>query len=279
MVVGAKGTPVGVNQALTRFRASLPPVTAAVAPGHPTTTTAASAPPKGAAAVTAPIPTAGGSGTAQTLRAQGVGAGAGPAETLPAPGVYVYDTSGYEEVSIPGSRRDYPSQTTITVQPAGCGVVETWQPFEQHTERTTLCLSPTGLLMASYFVEVAFYGQTSTTTVVCGADAYVVRDGAKAGQTWSFTCSSAQVKAANEVTFIGLETIDVAGRPILTRHVHIDTSTIGAKGARGNSPADYWFAAGGPELLVRNTGTVRSDGSVSYTETYDLELRSTEPQT
>ena len=70
-----------------------------------------------------------------------VGVGRGP---TPAPGVYVYDTTGFERVSaLGGAQHDYPTQTTMTVTENDCGVTVRWAPLEQRFENWTMCLTGT----------------------------------------------------------------------------------------------------------------------------------------
>jgi len=270
--VGSHGNPISPQQALARYRATVAGASEPGMAGRPT------ARPHRPAQASAP-----GSGrpSPPTLGRRGprLPATTSPVrgQPLPLPGVYVYATSGYEQVAVPGSRRDFPRSTAITVQPYSCGVVETWQPFQQHTERTVVCAARVAPVLASYYVSVSFYGQTDTTTVTCRPDAYLYLNGAAVGRTWSYTCSSAKTTARNRARVIGYQTLTVHGQPVRTVHVHVDTVTSGPNGG-GSSPADYWFAATNG-LLIRNTGAVHGNGTAHYYETYDLQLTDLQPQT
>lgn len=246
LLVARRATPVTVSQALTQFRAARHRMGAT----RPTPATVRSA--------SAPIP------VASPVSSTGLPAGthlAGPRpdqrgapestsnvppDALPPLGVYTYATTGYEEVSVPGSRRAFPSQTTITVEPAGCGEVEIWQPFAQHTERTTVCRSGGGLRMAEYYFSDSFYGQTSSSDSICDQNAYLHFATVTPGQSWTFTCSSSNSAITNRATVIGREIVGVGGGEVPTIHVHVDSTLSGA--SNGTSPSDYWFSVPGDVL-------------------------------
>ena len=62
--------------------------------------------------------------------------------------MYVYDTAGFETTdALTGGRHDYPAQTTITVQDAGCGSVQRWQPLDQRWDETETCRVDAGYAM------------------------------------------------------------------------------------------------------------------------------------
>lgn len=47
---------------------------------------------------------------------------------LPEPGVYLYESSGFDSVdALTGARHDYPAQTTVTITTEGCGVRVRWE--------------------------------------------------------------------------------------------------------------------------------------------------------
>lgn len=280
VLVARRATPVTVSQALTQFRAARH----RMGPTRPTPATVRSA--------SVPIPAASpapSAGLPAGTHLAGPGPVPGPApestssirpDALPAPGVYTYATTGYEEVSVPGSRRTFPSQTTITVEPAGCGEVEIWQPFAQHTERTTVCPSGGGLRMAEYYFSDSFYGQTATSDSICDQNAYLHFAAVTPGQSWTFTCSSSRTTITNRATVIGREIVGVGGQEVPTIHVHVDSTLSGA--SDGTSPSDYWFSVPG-DVLVKNTGQVNSKtsgsfGTTSYNEVYSLLLSSMQPQ-
>ena len=277
--VGARGTPVTPGQALAQFRERQGARPAANPSGRAAGVGGGARRPASLGPSQLSRPGIGSSSPAATRATPppSPGPGSSPAGTLPPVGVYSYTTSGYEQVAVPGSRRDFPKQTAMTVESSGCGVVQTWQPFQQHTEKTTVCMGAQGPRLFSYYVAVSFYGQNQTQTVFCGADAYLYTWGAASGKRWSYTCQSNQTTAQNHAELIGYQTLVVGGTAVRTAHVHVDTVTSGPNGT-GNSPADYWFDTTNA-ILVRNTGTVSSNGSAHYYEQYDLELDSLKPRT
>ena len=79
----------------------------------------------------------------------------------PSPGVYVYATTGHESANIPGSSRQYPPRTPVTVVTgvaAGCRD-DTRLVFREHSTRLTLCApSPGRLDFAGAGADVDFLG-------------------------------------------------------------------------------------------------------------------------
>jgi hypothetical protein len=198
------------------------------------------------------------------------------------PGVYRYATSGYEQLSIPGSRRNYPAETTVTVTPAACGIDARWDVLQQHWELGQECYSGPVVTLASYTVDETYYGQTEDDTVHCGPGAYLRPPVTTPGTTWSFSCDSSDSHWAVTASVVGTETVVVGGQPIPALHVHMDTRVSGAE--QGDNPQDSWLAPG-DAIPLRMTGTAEATqsggpfGNVTYDEQYSMTLESTTPDT
>ncbi len=274
-------TPVSVDDAIAQYRSRLA-VTASTngLASTPTTPTASAGPASTSSASTTELVAAGADPVDPTEpTSTGTTPPADPAR-LPAPGVYRYDTTGYEEVGVPGSRRSFPDETTITVTPTDCGVAETWRPFQEHVEYNDVCTAGTATRLAGFGSSISFYGQTDTEHFACDPSATFGPAATSPGQSWTFDCTTGSTTATSQAALLGEETFDIDNVTVDTIHVRVETTFSGDQ--RGTSTNDYWFATTNA-LLVKNTGSVHahssgSFGSTDYTETYGLLLTSTLPQ-
>jgi hypothetical protein len=210
--------------------------------------------------------------------APGASSSTGPRSAPPAGviGTFRYSTSGYEQTNIPGTRRDYPATTRITNSHHGCGVVSTWKPDSQHTQRQYVCQSGSAVVLKWYASTISFFGYTGNEKFVCGRGAFVEQAGAPVGHTWSYRCKSADATASQSARIVGYETLQIGGKAVRTVHVHVRTTLSGSDS--GSSTEDYWVATSEP-LLVKQTGTVSaSQQGVRYDEKYALRLDSLTPK-
>jgi len=206
---------------------------------------------------------------------------AAPSRSLIEPGVYIYDTTGYEEVdALGGARHDYPAETTITYEPAECGMTERWAPLTQRADTRLLCPSPEGDVLHWFHTAREFFGQHVGFTFRC-PDGPVVRPTEPSpGHHATSTCSADN----GDETTITVTTHDPAP-------VTIDGTTIQATRIELQSEASgQGHARSTIEMLLHpNTGlvlarTVATDaegkspaGPTRYTERYAIQLRSLEP--
>jgi hypothetical protein len=191
-------------------------------------------------------------------------------------GTFSYQTSGYEQTSIPGTKRTYPSTTTITNTKQGCGVLSTWKPVPQHVQSQELCASGSSLRVASYQTTISFFGINTGESFTCPANAYIYRPNAAAGQVWRYRCKSADAMASQVAHVIGYSTMTVGGKSLRVLHVQVDTTLTGSDA--GKSTQDYWIATNKP-VLAKETGTVdATQDSVHYDESYSLTLESVTPK-
>lgn len=271
--------PVSVGAALERYRA------AEQVPGPASAPSATTAPVAGPAA-SEPEASPSGSPAPSTAPAAATStpgvstAGVGP---WPATGVYVYDTTGFEETdALGGGRHDYPAQTTITVSPGGCGISLRWDIFEQRSDSTDLCAAPGGgSTIARIRARHEFFGQRDDTTATCGPGSYFLpAPNVAAGATWTFRCASESDEKTTTATFVGRETVQVDGTSIEVLHIR-QQGTAGGSSA-GTVDREMWIT---PDtgLVVRDRGhiqvsTRRGAIAASYSETYDIRLTSLRPQ-
>lgn len=269
-------TPVAVDDAVERFRASTPAPTAASNAGEQDEPGGPDAAERPAGTPLAPI-----SGAAAPPFPE---AGIRP---LPAEGVYVYATTGYDHVdALGGSRHDYPDETTITVRHGGCAFTERWDVLAERWDERESCRTPGGDRLHRVTSYHSFFRQGDTRTLDCQGFTYPAS--AEPGDTWTTSCTGAGDEE-DEATFVvttlravGWETVEVAGRQLETLHVRADSEITGEQ--QGESHRDVW---GSRELgiVLRERASVRSEstqpaiGKVTYTEEYEIRLTSLEPRT
>jgi hypothetical protein len=290
IVFRTRSTTLSVGQAVANYRNTLghrpAPVQPAAGPG--------SAP--GAAPSTVPgapeTPMSVGSpGRAQPGSA-GAYAVAGPtparpATTAPSPmpadGVYVYATSGYEKLSTPGAQRQYPSRSTITVSPQGSSCQsQRWEPAQEHWEDYVLCFpAPGEVTYQSTNSYVSFYGVGEQASMTCTQPAWWRPPTNAAGAKWTYVCSGSGARYVSTGTVIGIESVLVGAQAVPAVHLHVATTFSGSE--QGSGPEDVWLALSN-SLILRMVGSVDANqnagpfGHVQYHEDFNLTLTSTTPQ-
>jgi hypothetical protein len=192
-------------------------------------------------------------------------------------GRFRYATTGGESTNIPGTSRQFPKTTTITNKRDSCGISSTWRPIPQHVQKQVLCPSEHGVKVKSYATTISFYGVSSGQDFKCSGPSYIYRNDVAAGDTWSFTCKSADAVAVQNSRAVGFDTMNVGGTPVRTLHIHVETKLKG--GNSGTSVQDYWIGTEQP-VLVKETGKITAtQQNVHYTSNYSLALKSLSPKT
>jgi hypothetical protein len=205
------------------------------------------------------------------------GASAGASAGVLTPGVYRYQTSGGESLSIPGADRSFPalSDMLVTSGAPSCSVIS-WVPLSQHTETTTVCAEK-GVLAATRFVtHEVIDGSTTTTVTSCPTTTYFVPPITMS--SWSAVCrqSDPSGKVVIDGRDLGPALLDVGGQSIETTHVRL-TMTISGSGT-GTAPMDFWISTT-RGLLVRELETVGvNQQGVHYNEHMLTELMSLIPE-
>lgn len=176
--------------------------------------------------------------------------------------VYAYDTTGFEEASVLGtSRHDYPATTTITIARSGCGVSAHWQALDLRGERWQLCDGAPVRLDDLH----AFFGRTDDRTYRCE------------GERLAFTCAREGTTRRDRGRELGVEQVEVGGRPVPARHLRYRSTMRGE--TRGTGTVDLWLAVdGGVPLRVVATNASETDTPIGtdagYRERFELRLRS-----
>lgn len=199
------------------------------------------------------------------------------ANELPAPGVYVYATTGRDSVdALSGAHHDYPATTTITVIPTACGVQQRWDVLEERWEEWQRCIDSNGVTEPGRTNYDEFFGQSQTDSWVCtGAPRPLV---AAAGTTWSKTCVNGSSIDNHDGVVIGVEPQVVGTVTVDTLHVRV---TITDDVSSDLQVIDTWYLAG-TDLVVVQTSTAATAndspvGTVNYDETYEIRLSSLTP--
>lgn len=200
---------------------------------------------------------------------------------LPQHGVYRVITAGSESVDIlGGATHQYPTETTLTVTPDGCGVRLRWDLLKERHEEWVLCASPDGVVLQPEFAFYhEFFGTGENEDVRCDAPVLVVpTDGlprpalplacAKRGETW---------RPVWEV--LGTEQRPFDGREVQVTHVRmtIDDNDNYFEHVQ----QDWWLAPSGLpiDMIATKTSKAPTDivGDVVYSEQYSVSLASAEP--
>ncbi len=217
-------------------------------------------------------------------RSAGVSGPGEGASALPAPGVYVYDTSGQASVdALNGASHTYPPQTTLTVTREGCGARLRWVGVKERWEERLVCPTGDGLALREVHSYHEFFNQGDERTYTCDANALDLPMGAKTSFTATCTSAGSSKSGADDMridgTVIGIEKVTVGAETRDALHVHLAGHFTGD--TNGDQTTDRWLLPGG--LLakeVRDQRTVSSSiiGPVTYKEHYVLQLVSTEPR-
>lgn len=200
-----------------------------------------------------------------------------PSVTLPAPGVYVYATTGRDEVdALNGDHHDYPTTTTITVRTSSCGVSQRWDILEERWEQWERCASGDGVAERARTSYDSFFGRSQTDTYSCTGDPRPVD--APAGSEWIVQCVQGGAIDTYTGTVIGPETLLVGATAVETVHVQV---VITGPEATDTQSIDSWYQVGA-DLLIAQQGSSRTSnpspiGTVHYTEDYEIHLTALQP--
>lgn len=205
------------------------------------------------------------------------------ADPLPAEGVYVYDTDGWEDVDVVGGQRhDYPERTTVTIRHDGCGLVERWDALEERwDERETCPRRGGGTWLRGFRSYHEFFRHGDMREFVCEEGSVASPASKRPGATFSGRCTSGTTEASYTGEVVGRDVLTVGGERVETLHVHVETEISGEQ--TGSSVRDVW---GDPRtgLVVRERSKIVSHsqqpvfGQTRYREEYENKLTSLEPQ-
>ena len=273
---------VTIDDALADFRAGS-------ATGSPTTTADASAattPTTGAGpgGAATPAPSSPGA-NAQPVSAQPAAQPSGPAvpttRQLPDPGVYTFDTEGFEETNaLGGARHDYPKQTAYVIRHTECGWTERWQPLRERYDEALLCHEPTGVAMRRFTTYHEFFQRGLTSVYDCPPGNLVRPWDAQPGHRWTWKCEGKDGAVTSNSLFVGRQTLTIGGQAMEAEYAKYESQTTGAN--RGTLLQERWFhPTTGMLLQLKVDVRTNSDspfGAVDYREQYRITLTSLTPR-
>lgn len=203
-----------------------------------------------------------------------------PSAPLAAPGVYEFDTSGFERIdALGGTRHDYPDTTTMTVVVDGCGVSVRWDALEERWDRWGLCSSPDGVVLApdgAQFHE--FYGRSEREKLRCDRSVLVVPVDNEPRRAVEQACTLASDEYLPTWKVMGAETRDVGGETVEVQRVRQYVDDDDEHWER--ITVDWYLTDGGLPVEVVGTRESLSStfvGEVHYEEQFHLVLRSLTP--
>ncbi len=207
-------------------------------------------------------------------------AAAGSSDKLPASGVYRYQTSGVERLSVGDITRNFPAFTNLIVTDARCSTMR-WEPFEEHVEGLVTCPSPNGSMSITSVPSYEQIAGTQTTTVLqCPPGTYLLPPEPVAGEQWQTTCHAAGQTVVVTGQVVGTAMVDVGRIQMPAVHTRLSMALSGSES--GTNPNDYWLSAS-TGLILRQSETVEVSqqagplGSVHYEEHMSIELASIHP--
>lgn len=271
-------TEIEVEQVVERFRASTSPATtesAATATGADTTGTPSST------AAPAPAP---GPATATTAATSD----AIPSSTEPAPlpvalvepGVYVYRTTGFEQVdAFAGVTHDYPAETTITVIADGCGVLLRWDALEERREEWRLCTRTAGIELQPQALQYhEFFDQETPEDVICDVPVLLVPVADGPIEPVAQTCTLDTDPWLPVWEVLETDVREVGGRSVDVRHVRMTIDDTDRHFE--HYVADWLLAPNGLPVelnVMKQSKSPTVVGDVVYDEQLRLDLVSLDP--
>ena len=212
--------------------------------------------------------------------------------THPLPGVYSYQGSGTDSLSLPPlSQTQGPTLPgTVEVKSDGCWSFRI-DYSSNHWQSWTYCGRPTGLVERGGQVwqrwMVGPLAETNLSTLRCSPGLLSIPSAPAVDKSWPARCTgtSTQVHGtlmtAGVTRFVGEPTLSIAGRKVPAVHVEVQWTLRGAQ--VGTERDDLWFdAESGLPLQNRRSILVHTKtpfGASTYTENGEFVLRSLAPKT
>ncbi|HEX6228505.1 MAG TPA: hypothetical protein VFZ41_03480 [Solirubrobacterales bacterium] len=215
------------------------------------------------------------------FRQRAVGAlAARPGE--PEPGVYRYSTRGGESVDaalgILSSSHDYPGNSTLSVIPNRCGMIERWQVLVTRWTEEVSCRAPGGYRLVSIDELHEFVGVRREVLYRCREPVRPGPPRLRPGMEWRGHCETDDSSRESRFRVLGMEGVRVGERSFEAVHTRTELRLLG--NYSGSAIEEDWRRRSDGLLLRRRSLTdASSSGTLSadYTERYEIELRSVRP--
>jgi hypothetical protein len=204
-------------------------------------------------------------------------------DVLPEQGVYAYETTGGERVSLFGARHDYPERTFATVRHlGGCRWEARNDVIAEHVDIRTLCNDDRSFLQLRQERRVTFFGKQDGASMDCAPPLTLYRAGDARGTRTETLCSDD--KGSNvrlRSVFLGIEEIVIGAKRVEAVHV-LDDGTCSGR-VQGTSVDELWLH---PETgmtlrwhrTVDTIATAFGGAKVRYTEEATFQLESLKPK-
>lgn len=196
-------------------------------------------------------------------------------------GVYVYATSGFEEIGLPGGRRGYPERTTMTIRHTDCGADIRWDVFEERWALWETCSPHRGIELRAFTTHHEFFRQTEHRRYECTPGSELRPSAEATGSAAHGQCDDGHATVELTSVIVGTEAVEVGGTRVEAVHVRFDEVLTG--NTTGTRSGDSWFRSSDGLLLRRTSVTdVESEtvvGHTSYREEVTLDLLNLEPRT
>jgi hypothetical protein len=199
--------------------------------------------------------------------------------SLVAPGVYEYATIGFDRVdALTGARHDYPSITTITVVPHGCGVRLRWDVAVERWDSWDWCLDGNSVRQTGWVGSHEFFGTAGRNDYICDGDPRPLD--APASTTWAMTCRMGDRTTSTFTgTVIERTTLTVAGTEIPVLHLRYEVDVVGE--STGHQSVEGWYRmTDGLPVREQLTISTKQDtviGTTNFDETYTIDLLTPTP--
>ena len=203
----------------------------------------------------------------------------GASSAGPPRGVYLYSTSGKEEIdALISPSHTYPGDTVMSVEGTPCGWLERWAPLEGRTTERELCADDAGLRLNRYREIHTFLANVDERDYVCDETALLLPAELAPDASTTFTCDAGHTAETWTGGLIGRES-HVLTEPGLAIHLRFDTVLSGR--TTGTSTKELWLRESDmlvvEERVTNASATDTAIGDVNYLERYTLELAATAP--
>jgi len=206
-------------------------------------------------------------------------------------GVYTYEGTGREKLSLLSTGQSWGPLMPATVAPAADGCWSFKVEYStNHWQEWTYC--PKGDVLreaagrSSQTFDFVAFKVGDKVVFTCTPHNVSVRAAAESGDSFEQSCDGVssgrgtRVRAAGTTTFVAIETVEVAGEDVSAYHYATDLTLSGDQ--TGTERYDTWYALG-DGLPLRTTREVRAAsgspvGDVVYTEHGDFSLTSLDPR-
>jgi hypothetical protein len=209
----------------------------------------------------------------------------------PATGVYVYEGTGTEHLSLLATGQAWGQRLPGLVERAvhGCWAFKI-EYNTHHWQSTTFCPHVGALEEVADSTSQRFDFVVTTaedlTVFVCDPPAKVIRVAAKPGSAWRHSCvghsrqQGTKVISAGTTTFVGPAAVDVSGTSVPAARYRSDRVLSGDQTGEEHTETWYRISDG---LPLKSTREVRVDssspiGAVTYTERGSYTLTSLVPR-